>query len=113
GTAGQDPAAAANTSVCAWNDAAALEAELREGDVAAVIMEPLNVNGGCIAPAAGYLEAARELTAAHGALLVFDEVITGFRLSLGGAQERLGVTPDLTVLGKALGAGFPISAVCG
>ena len=76
-------------------------------------MEPLNVNGGCLEPAPGYLEGARELTRRFGAVLIFDEVITGFRLALGGAQEHYGVTPDLTVLGKALGAGFPISAVCG
>jgi glutamate-1-semialdehyde 2,1-aminomutase len=112
GTAGQDPAAAASTTVCAWNDADALAAALGD-DVAAVIMEPLNVNGGCIAPAPGYLEAARELTRQAGALLVFDEVITGYRVALGGAQERYGILPDLTVLGKALGGGFPISAVCG
>jgi glutamate-1-semialdehyde 2,1-aminomutase len=112
GTSGQDRQAAANTLVCAWNDLAALDAVLTD-DVAAVIMEPLNVNGGCIAPAPGYLEAVRELTRRRGALLVFDEVITGYRVALGGAQERFGVIPDLTVLGKALGGGFPISAVCG
>ena len=76
-------------------------------------MEPLNVNGGLIQPAPGYLEAARELTAKAGTVLIFDEVITGYRLALGGAQERFGVTPDLTILGKALAAGFPVSAVCG
>jgi glutamate-1-semialdehyde 2,1-aminomutase len=112
GTSGQDPAAAAAVTVCAWNDVAALESALAD-DVAAVIMEPLCVNGGCIAPACGYLERARELTRRSGAVLIFDEVITGYRLALGGAQERYGVVPDLTVLGKALGAGFVISAVCG
>ena len=112
-TGGQDPQAAASTSVCPWNDLAALERELADGDVAAVIMEPLNVNGGCVEPAPGYLEAVRELTRRKGVVLIFDEVITGFRLALGGAQELYGVTPDLTVLGKALGGGFPISAVCG
>jgi glutamate-1-semialdehyde 2,1-aminomutase len=112
GTSGQDPHAADDVTVCPWNDAAALEAALGE-DVAAVIMEPLNVNGGGIRPQPGYLERARELTARAGAVLIFDEVITGFRVALGGAQERFGVTPDLTVLGKALAAGFPVSAVCG
>jgi glutamate-1-semialdehyde 2,1-aminomutase len=112
GTSGQDPGAAAAVTVCPWNDADAL-AEALGPDVAAVIMEPLNVNGGCIAPAPGYLERVRELTRANGSVLVFDEVITGYRLALGGAQEHYGVVPDLTVLGKALGAGFVISAVCG
>jgi glutamate-1-semialdehyde 2,1-aminomutase len=112
GTGGQDPAAAAATRVCDWNNVAALEAVLDDA-VAAVIMEPVAVNGGCFLPAPGYLERVRELTAANGSLLVFDEVITGFRVALGGAQAHFGVTPDLTVLGKALGAGFPISAVCG
>ena len=112
GTGGQDPGAVASLTVCRWNDVDALESTLGD-DVAAVIMEPLNVNGGCIAPAPGYLQRARELTRANGSVLIFDEVITGYRLALGGAQERYGVTPDLTVLGKALGAGFVISAVCG
>jgi len=112
GTAGQDPAASAAVTVCAWNDLPAL-ADVLDSDVAAVIMEPVAVNGGCLMPAPGYLEAVQEMTSRIGALLIFDEVITGYRLALGGAQERLGVLPDLTVLGKALGAGFPISAVCG
>ena len=112
GTQGQDPRASAAVTVCAWNDLSAL-ADVLGNDVAAVIMEPVAVNGGCLMPAPGYLQGVRELTTRAGALLVFDEVITGYRLALGGAQERLGVLPDLTVLGKALGAGFPISAVCG
>ncbi|CAN5495959.1 glutamate-1-semialdehyde 2,1-aminomutase [soil metagenome] len=111
-TGGQDPLASSSVTVCEWNDLAALSAALGD-DVAAVIMEPFAVNGGCLFPAPGYLEAVRDLTAKAGALLVFDEVITGYRLALGGAQERFGVTPDLVVLGKALGAGFPISAVAG
>lgn len=113
GTTGQDPAAAANTIVCPWNDLDALEAILAGGDVAAVIMEPLAVNAGCIAPLPGYLESVRAATQRSGTVLVFDEVITGYRLALGGAQERFAVTADLVVLGKALGGGFPISAVCG
>lgn len=112
GTGGQDPAAAAHTTVCEWNDVNALTDVLAD-DVAAIIMEPINVNGGCFQPSVGYLDEVRRLATETGALLIFDEVITGFRVALGGAQEVLGVTPDLTVLGKALGAGFPISAVCG
>jgi len=111
-TAGQDPLASSSVSVLPWNDLDALRGALTD-DVAAVIMEPVAVNGGCFTADPGYLEEVRELTQQSGVVLVFDEVITGFRLSLGGAQERLGVVPDLTVLGKALGAGFPISAVCG
>ncbi|MFF2652695.1 aspartate aminotransferase family protein [Streptomyces sp. NPDC058045] len=111
-TAGQDPDALRNVTVLDWGDTEALRAHLSD-DVAAVIMEPAAVNAGCFAPPPGFLEEARQLTRSHGALLVFDEVITGFRLALGGAQERFGVTPDLTVLGKALGAGMPISAVSG
>jgi len=112
GTAGQDAEAAATLKICEWNDLAALEAALDQ-DVAAIIMEPVAVNGGCFMPQPGYLEAVRALATQRGAVLVFDEVITGYRVALGGAQARLGVTPDLTILGKALGAGFPISAVCG
>ncbi len=111
-TGGQDPLASSSVSVLPWNDLEALRVALTD-DVAAVIMEPVAVNGGCFTADPGYLEGVRELTQATGALLIFDEVITGFRLALGGAQERLGVHPDLAVLGKALGAGFPISAVCG
>jgi glutamate-1-semialdehyde 2,1-aminomutase len=112
GTAGQDAGAAEAVTVVPWNHPKAL-AEALSDDVAAVIMEPLNVNGGCIHPAPGFLTEAAALTRSAGAVLVFDEVITGYRVSLGGAQERFGVAPDLVVLGKALGAGFPISAVCG
>jgi glutamate-1-semialdehyde 2,1-aminomutase len=112
GTAGQDPLASASVTVCRWNSVAALEGVLGN-DVAAVIMEPVNVNGGCILPQPGYLDAVRELTRRAGAVLIYDEIVTGYRLGLGGAQQRYGVLPDLTVLGKALGAGFPISAVCG
>lgn len=111
-TGGQDPLASSAVVVCPWNDIDALERVL-DPTVAAVIMEPVAVNGGCLLPAPGYLEAVRELTRRNGTLLVFDEVITGFRLALGGAQQYYGVLPDLTILGKALGAGFPISAVCG
>jgi glutamate-1-semialdehyde 2,1-aminomutase len=112
GTDGQDPLAAASLIVCPWNDASALEAAL-DDDVAAVIMEPVAMNGGGIPPAPGFLERVRALTRRRGSVLIFDEVITGFRVALGGAQERFGVSPDLTILGKALGGGFPISCVCG
>lgn len=112
GTGGQDPEASRHTTVCDWNDLKALETAMAH-DVAAVIMEPINVNGGCFAPSPGYLGAVRRLTKDAGSLLIFDEVITGLRVALGGAQQLLGVTPDLTILGKALGSGFPISAVCG
>jgi glutamate-1-semialdehyde 2,1-aminomutase len=112
GTGGQDPAAAAAVTVCPWNDLDALAAAV-DTNVAAVIMEPAAVNCGAFAPRPGYLQQARELASQAGAVLIFDEVITGYRLALGGAQQLYGVTPDLTVLGKALGSGFPISAVCG
>ncbi len=101
--------------VARWNDPDALAAVLDEHgpEVAAVIMEPVACNGGVIAPAPGYLERALELTHAAGAVLIFDEVVTGFRLGLGGAQERYGVTPDIATFGKAVGAGMPLSVVAG
>ncbi|NEW70816.1 aspartate aminotransferase family protein [Streptomyces rhizosphaericus] len=101
--------------VCPWNDPQALAGLLAHhgADVAAVIMEPVAVNGGNLWADDGYLATARRLCERHGCLLVFDEVVTGFRLAPGGAQQRTGVTPDLTVLAKALGSGFPISAVAG
>jgi glutamate-1-semialdehyde 2,1-aminomutase len=113
GTGGQQ--ASDDVLVARWNDADALEALLATHghDVAAVLMEPLASNGGLIPPAPGYLERARELTQSCGALLIFDEVVTGFRLALGGAQERYGVTPDLATYGKAIAAGMPLSAVAG
>ncbi len=112
GTTGQVPAAPESLTVIPWNDSGALAAALGD-DVAAVIMEPVAVNGACLSPSPGFLEDAQRQARAAGAVLVFDEVITGYRVALGGAQERFGVTPDLSVLGKAIGAGFPISAVCG
>jgi glutamate-1-semialdehyde 2,1-aminomutase len=98
-----------------WNDSEALASLLgKHGhEIAAVITEPILCNSGCLLPAPGYLRALRRLTKRHGQVLIFDEVITGFRAALGGAQSLFGVTPDLTILGKALGAGFPISAVVG
>ena len=94
-----------------YNDLAALAALLNqhEGNVACVILEPMNI----AFPSPGYLEGVRELCTKHGALLVFDETITGFRFAKGGAQELFGIKPDLTTLGKGLTNGFPLSAVCG
>ncbi|KGM30985.1 aminotransferase class III-fold pyridoxal phosphate-dependent enzyme [Inquilinus limosus] len=94
-----------------YNDLAALDRLLDEhaGQVAAIVMEPMNV----AFPAEGYLEGVRERATKHGAVLVFDETITGFRVANGGAQELFGVTPDLTTLGKGVANGYPLSAVCG
>jgi glutamate-1-semialdehyde 2,1-aminomutase len=83
------------------------------GRIAAVITEPVMLNTGGILPKPGYLQHLRELTAAHGIVLIFDEVITGFRIALGGAQELYGVDPDLSIFAKALGAGFPVAALAG
>ena len=98
-----------------WNDLLALE-KLLDGygqDIAAVIMEPTMVNNfGCL-PVTGYLEGVRELCTKHGVVLIFDEVLTGFRIDLRGAQGYFGVTPDLTTLAKALGGGFPVSSTSG
>lgn len=85
-----------------------------QGDeIAAVITEPFMIDDGPIPPAEGYLEGLRELTAKYGILLIFDEVITGFRLALGGAQEYFGVVPDMAVFGKAVAGGQPLSLICG
>ena len=111
-TIGQDAHAADALTILDWGDADALEPLLTE-DFAAVLLEPAAINAGCFAPPAGFLARLRDMTRRRGVMLVFDEVITGFRLGLGGAQALYGVTPDLTVLGKALGAGLPIGAVCG
>ena len=106
---------AATLIVLTWNDAESFAAVMAErGDeVAAVIAEPAVFNTGCILPEPGYLELLRELTARHGALLIFDEVITGFRFARGGAQEYFGVLPDLTTMAKGLGGGFPVAAIGG
>ena len=82
-------------------------------EIAAVIVEPVVGNMGVVAPRAGFLEGLRELCTRHGAVLVFDEVMTGFRLARGGAQERFGITPDLTTLGKIIGGGLPVGAYGG
>jgi glutamate-1-semialdehyde 2,1-aminomutase len=98
-----------------WNDVAVLRDALaaRGGEVAAVLTEPMMLNAGAIAPRPGYLEALRQLCDQHHVVLIFDEVITGFRLALGGAVERFGVEPDLAVFGKAVGAGWPVSVLAG
>lgn len=98
-----------------FNDATAVaEVFARAGEsIACVIVEPVVGNGGFIPPANGFLPLLRSLTRAHGALLIFDEVMTGFRVALGGAQERFGVEPDLTTLGKVIGAGLPVGAYGG
>ena len=103
------------TLVLPWNNVAAVEKAVAEHgpEIAAVILEPILCNGGCILPAPGYLEALREITARHGIVLIFDEVITGFRVALGGAQQRYGITPDMATLGKAVAAGFPLSVIAG
>jgi glutamate-1-semialdehyde 2,1-aminomutase len=105
----------ADTIVCEYNDidgTAAAVAQYGEG-LAAILVEPVAGNMGCVPPAPGFLEALRVLCDASGALLVFDEVITGFRVARGGAQERFGVRPDLTILGKIVGGGLPLAAFGG
>ncbi|MCZ6573712.1 MAG: glutamate-1-semialdehyde 2,1-aminomutase [Planctomycetota bacterium] len=104
---------ARHTLVAPYNDAEAVAALLAKHEVAAVIVEPVAGNMGCIPPAEGFLEALRALCDRHGSCLIFDEVITGFRVAPGGAQERYGVEPDLTTLGKTIGGGLPVGAFGG
>jgi glutamate-1-semialdehyde 2,1-aminomutase len=115
GTPGITEGAAADTIVAPYNDSAAVERAFdRWGDrIAAVIVEPVAANMGVVPPGPGFLEGLRDVTTGHGALLIFDEVITGFRLSRGGAQERFRIAPDLSVLGKVMGGGFPCAAFGG
>jgi glutamate-1-semialdehyde 2,1-aminomutase len=110
---GVTAAQAAATVVVPWNDREAVERALGEHAVAALLAEPVAANMGVVPPAEGFLEFLRESTRASGALLVFDEVITGFRVARGGAQELYGVDPDLTILGKVLGGGLPAAAFAG
>jgi glutamate-1-semialdehyde 2,1-aminomutase len=112
-SAGVPAAATAATVVIAFNDPDALDTALAEHDFAAIIAEPLPANMGVVEAAPGFLERLRDGADANGALLVFDEVISGFRVARGGEQQRRGVSPDLTILGKVLGGGLPAAAFGG
>ena len=114
-TAGVPASFAATTIALPYNSIAAVEKTFADhGDkIAAVIVEPVVGNMGCVPPLPGFLEALRELTARHGALLIFDEVMTGFRVALGGAQKRFEILPDLTTIGKIVGGGLPMAAYGG
>jgi len=114
-TAGVPDEFASTTLALPYNSVTALEEAFeRHGrEIAAVIVEPVAGNMGCVPPAAGYLQAMREITSRHGALLIFDEVMTGFRVARGGAQQLYGIRPDLTTLGKVIGGGLPVGAYGG
>ena len=111
GTMGQEKEE--NLVVLPWDNADVLEARLKHGDIAGVIMEPVMFNTSGVLPNPGYLERVRELCNVYGTVLIFDEVITGFRVSSGGAQKHFNVTPDLTILGKAIANGFAVAAIVG
>jgi glutamate-1-semialdehyde 2,1-aminomutase len=113
GSKGQLADTANTLTVLPWSDLEVLDAHLARGDVAAVIMEAAMCNQGSIHPAPGYHEGVRAACSKHGTILIFDEVITGFRLGPGGAQEKFGVTPDLSTFGKAIANGFPVAAIAG
>ncbi|HUQ04218.1 MAG TPA: glutamate-1-semialdehyde 2,1-aminomutase [Kofleriaceae bacterium] len=113
GSAGVTAGAARDTLVVPHNDLAAIEAVLANGDIAAIIVEAIPGNMGCVPPLPDYPEKLRALTAAHGTLLIYDEVITGFRVDYGGAQALHGITPDLTCVGKIAGGGLPAAAFGG
>jgi glutamate-1-semialdehyde 2,1-aminomutase len=110
---GVPESATRQTVIVPWNDADAVRAALAEHEVAALLVEPYAANMGLVLPEPGFLDLLRDLTTEHGALLIFDEVITGFRVSAGGAQELTGVLPDITVMGKVLGGGLPAAAYGG
>ncbi len=114
-SAGVPAAVAASTTTLAYNDRRDLEACFAAigGEIACVIVEPVAGNMNCVLPAAGFLEALRDLCTRHGAVLIFDEVMTGFRVAAGGAQALYGVRPDLTTLGKIIGGGMPVGAFGG
>ncbi len=114
-TAGVPAAFAGTTIALPFNSIDAVEKAFAEhlGEIASVIVEPVVGNMGCVPPAPGFLEALRELTTRYGALLIFDEVMTGFRVALGGAQQLFGIKPDLTTLGKIIGGGLPMAAYGG
>ncbi|MDR0382500.1 MAG: glutamate-1-semialdehyde 2,1-aminomutase, partial [Spirochaetaceae bacterium] len=114
-SAGVSARVAADTLVSGFNSADSVEAmfERNKGKIAAVILEPVPANMGVALPEKGFLESVRDICSAEGALLIFDEVITGFRLSFGGAQELFGIKPDLSCFGKIIGAGMPVGAYGG
>ena len=114
-TTGQSSSVLQDIRVLPWNDAEALQRCFQEigGEIAAVITEPMQCNVASTVPAPGFLQTLRAATREHGALLIFDEVITGFRLARGGGSQYFGVEPDLAVFGKALAGGYPLSAVAG
>jgi len=107
---GVPESATRGTVIVPWNDETAVRAAFAEHEVAALIAEPYAANMGLVLPEPGFLDLLRELATEHGALLIFDEVITGFRVSAGGAQELTGVLPDITVMGKVIGGGLPAAA---
>jgi glutamate-1-semialdehyde 2,1-aminomutase len=115
GSAGVTEGAVADTIVVGYNDTAALDEVFahRGSDIAAVLVEPIAANMGLVVPGDGFLAHLRERCTEHGALCVFDEVITGFRVGAGGAQGRYAVTPDLSIFGKVLGGGLPLAAIGG
>ncbi len=114
-TAGVPKSFSDSTIALPYNSPDAVEEAFRAypGRIAAVIVEPVVGNMGCVPPAPGFLESLREMTTRHGALLIFDEVMTGFRVAFGGAQQRYGIRPDLTTLGKVIGGGLPVGAYGG
>ena len=114
-SAGQSDSVQHDIIILPWNDLTAVETTLAasHSEIAAIIMEPILCNSGCLMPRPGFLEGVRQSADRYGIVLIFDEVITGFRVAPGGAQELFSVTPDLVVLGKAIASGFPLSAVAG
>ena len=115
GTEGRDPKAFEGSFLLPWNDSEVLEEVLEKywEEIAMIHMEPILCNGGCCPPRPGYLERVRDLCTKYGIVLSFDEIITGFRIALNGAQGMLGITPDIATFGKAMAGGIPMSAVAG